>query len=309
MTLSIIIVTYNPGPILLDCLRSLPAGVGDLPYEVIVVDNASSDGLVGQAQAAFPQHRYILNDDNCGFAGGNNQGLALASGDYVLLMNPDVVAQSDSLRALVAYLESQPSVGIGGPRTLDRHGHLSLTAHGPYTAFNVLWQYLGLDRLFPHMVYGRYRRASGTATAPFPVAWVQAHCLMLKRAVYEQVGGLDEGFFLFCEDPDLCDRAAQIGWETHFLPGAVVHHVESSSVSRYPERRIRAYHLSPLHYFRKRRQQGQVWLLKVGFTLELLLKLFIRLAQGINGRASGAPSAGIYWTILQASWRYPTNSR
>jgi N-acetylglucosaminyl-diphospho-decaprenol L-rhamnosyltransferase len=274
--LSIIIITYNPGAILLDCLRSLPAAVGDLAYQVIVVDNASTDRLIQQAQTIYPHHQYILNPDNRGFSGGNNQGLVIATGDYLLLMNPDVIAEPGSLKAMVAFLESASPVGIVGPRTLNRDGQIALTAHPAYTALTVLWQYVGLDRLFPNRVYGHYREASRTAAHAFPVAWVQAHCLLLRRVVYEQTGGLDEGFFLFCEDPDLCDRAGQVGWQTHYLPGAFVRHIESSTVSRYPERRIRSYHLSPLHYFRKRGQHGQVRLLKMGFTVEMILKLLAR---------------------------------
>lgn len=273
-TLSIIIVTYNPGAILLDCMRSLPAGVTDLTYEVIVVDNASTDGLVQQAQVAFPHHRYILNTDNRGFAGGNNQGLAQATGDYLLLLNPDVIVEPGSLKAMVAFLESASSVGIVGPRTLNRNGDLAHTAHGLYTARSVLREYLGLDRLFPLT-----DSPSPTDRTPVRVAWVQAHCLLLRRQVYEQVGGLDEAFFLFCEDPDFCDRAAGAGWQTWYLPNEIVRHLESSTVSRYPERRIRSYHLSPLHYFRKRGQHGPVLLLKLGFTLELIIKALAKPAR------------------------------
>lgn len=266
-TLSIIIVTYNPGAILLDCLWSLPAGVTDLTYEVIVVDNASTDGLVQQAQVAFPHHRYILNTDNRGFAGGNNQGLAQATGDYLLLLNPDVIVEPGSLKAMVAFLETASSVGIVGPRTLNRNGDLAHTAHGLYTAWSVLREYLGLNRLFLLT-----DSPSPTDRTPVRVAWVQAHCLLLRHQVYEQVGGLDEAFFLFCEDPDFCERAAGAGWQTWYLPNEIVRHLESSTISRYPERRIRSYHLSPLHYFRKRGRHGQVLLLKLGFTLELIIK-------------------------------------
>jgi N-acetylglucosaminyl-diphospho-decaprenol L-rhamnosyltransferase len=302
-TLSIIILTYNPGTILLDCLRSLPAGVNDLTYEVIVVDNASTDGLVQQAQAAFPHHRYILNPDNRGFAGGNNQGLAQATGDYLLLLNPDVIVEPGSLKAMVAFLEQHPKVGMVGPLTRDARGQIALTARPRFTVAVILWQYLGLDRLFPYRVFGHYRAASRPDTPPFPVNWVQGSCLLTRRTVYERIGGLDEGFFLFYEEPDWCGRAADAGWETWFVPSAAIYHHESTSVSRYPLRRIRAYHLSPLHFFHKRGQRGAVRWLKLGFTLELGFKGGVRLVQRLIGRQSVSPA--IYRQVLREIWRYP----
>jgi GT2 family glycosyltransferase len=301
--LTIIIVTYNPGIILYDCLRSLSAGVGDLSYEIIVVDNASQDGIVEQAIEQFPSIRFIINTENRGFAGGNNQGLAEATGQYLLLMNPDVIAEPDSLKILVDFLIDHPEAGVAGPRTMDRNGSVALTANAPYNAFTILWQYIGFDRLFPNHVYGRYRKQSASAREPFTVAWVQACCLLTRREVYAQIGGLDEGFFLFAEDPDFCDRAAQAGWKTYFVPDARVMHFESAVVSRYPERRIRNYHISPLHYFRKRQQKGQVLLLKLGFSVELGLKLVIALVGELLGK-NIATRLPIYRNILREIWGY-----
>lgn len=300
--LSIIIVTYNPGEILLDCLRNLPDAIGDLSNEVIVVDNASSDGFAQQAAQQYPDVKLIVDTHNTGFAGGNNLGLAAASGRYLLLLNPDVLCKPGSLAALVAFLEANPQAGLAGPRTFDREGRLSLTVHPPYEPLSILWQYLGLNRLFPNKGYGTYRRAAMVATSPFPAAWVQACCLLVRRAVYDRIGGLDEGFFLFSEDPDWCDRAHQTGWVTYFVPDAEIVHWESSAVSRYPERKVRHYHLSPLYYFRKRGRRGAVWMLKWGFTVELLLKYGIRLVGRLFGKTVGVQPR-FYIAILREVWR------
>jgi len=301
--LSIIIVTYNPGNIFFDCLRSLPSGVGELTSEIIVVDNASQDGIVEQAAEQFPFVRFIKNTENRGFAGGNNQGLSQAVGKYLLLLNPDVVAEPESLKILVEFLEKNSDAGVVGPHTVDGEGKLSLTAYGSYNAGTILWKYLGINYVLPNLMYGRYRLLSQTATEPFEVAWLQASCLLTRRAVYEQIGGLDEGFFLFAEDPDFCDRATHAGWKTYFVPEAHIMHLESAVVSRYPERSIRNYHISPLHYFRKREQEGQVLLLKCGFTLELLLKMCIRAFQRIQGHTT-VLAPRIYWRILGDVWQY-----
>lgn len=300
-TLSIIIVTYNSGSILIDCLRSIPTGIESESYEIIIVDNASSDGTPEQISREFPEIRLIVNKDNRGFAGGNNQGLAAADGRYLLLLNPDVVVAPSSLSTLVQYLEKHPHVGIVGPKTCDGKGKLSLTAHSPYTVGSILWEYLSIGRFFPTSTLIE-KKVRGTAE-PFEAAWVQGSCLMMRREVFQEVGGLDEGFFLFAEEPDLCERALKAGWKTCFVPTAEIIHYESTTVSRYPERRIRNYHISPLHYFRKRHQETRVWLLKLGFTLELGLKMIVREMQALT-RHKSALSPTVYLKILAEIWRY-----
>jgi N-acetylglucosaminyl-diphospho-decaprenol L-rhamnosyltransferase len=303
LDLTIIIVTYNPGIILYDCLHSLFAGVGDLSCEIIVVDNASQDGIIEQAAEQFPAVRFILNSDNRGFAGGNNQGLAEAIGQYLLLLNPDVIVEPDSLKVLVDFLKNHPEAGVAGPHTFDGEGNLSLTAFASYNTFTILWQYIGLNRLFPNHVYGHYRRRSAAASKPFAVEWIQACCLLTRREVYAQIGGLDEGLFLFAEDPDFCDRAARAGWKTYFVPDAHIMHLESAVISRYPERRIRNYHISPLHYFHKRKQESQVRLLKLGFSVELGVKCVIALVGELRGK-NIATRLPIYWKVLREIWRF-----
>ncbi len=304
-TLSIIIVTYNPGEVALDCLRSLPVGNDDPPIEVIVVDNASQDGTPAQIAQHFPQVRLVIHENNPGFAAACNQGMALASGRYLLLLNPDVIVHPGALAEMASFLNDNPGVGIVGPRTFDGEGQVALTARTPYSVTNVLWKYLGLDRLFPNRVYGHYRSACRHALAPFDVGWVQGSCLMLRREVYEQVGGLDEGFFLFAEEADFCARAIDAGWRISYLPTANVTHHESSAVSRYPSVKIRSHHLSPLHYFRKRGREGAVLMLKVGFTVELLVKMATRLIQMLWRRDNElALRVRTYRAVLGETWRF-----
>ncbi len=299
VSVSCIIVTYNSGNILLDCLESISVGAGELSYEVIVIDNASSDNVIHQAKVRFPDIQLVQNTENRGFAGGNNQGLVIAKGQYLLLLNPDVILQPNSLVELVNYLKQNQLVGIVGPKTFDATGNISLTANATYSPLTVLWQYVGLDRLFPHIVYGKYRHLITTAEIPFEVNWVQGCCLLMRRQVYETIGGLDEGFFLFAEEPDYCERATLAGWKTIFVPSAEIKHFESTVVSRFPERRIRNYHISPLHYFRKRKQNIQVWMLKFGFTLELLIKMMVQLLKRTDLRR-----ILIYWNVLCEIWQY-----
>lgn len=276
---SVVLVTYNPGALLEKCLDALNDEITKLKGEVIVVDNSSSDGTPDLVEKQHADFRLIRNADNRGFAAATNQGLATAQGEFLLLLNPDVVISSGTLTKLIGFLSQHSDIGIVGPRTYDNKGNVALSAYRTQTALAVLAGYLKLHMVFP---IGRLRRrvtTSDSATPPFQVGWVQGSCLMMRREVYETIGGLDEGFFLFNEEPDYCERAREAGWPTYYLPGASVTHYESTSVSKYPITRIRHYHLGPLHYFRKRRCRGAVALLKLGFTIEMLVKLVLRKAQ------------------------------
>jgi GT2 family glycosyltransferase len=302
--LSVIIVTYNPGDRVLDTLHSLPAGSETLSYEVVVVDNASTDGTPERIAHEHLPVQMIVNPDNRGFASANNQGLKRANGRYLLLLNPDVVVQAGALTRMAAFLEANPMAGVVGPRTLDGQGRVALTARAPLSVATVLWQYLGLDRVCPYQVYGHYRRACEQAAQPFEVGWAQGSCLMARREVYEQIGGLDEAFFLFAEEADWCERARSAGWQVWYLPDARVIHYESTSVARYVPVKVRAHHLSPLYYFSKRGRRGSVLALKLGFTVELLAKTVIRLLQQLSGRAEAAVYLHTYRAVLTEVWRY-----
>ena len=308
LSLSIVVVTYNPGPILLDCLNSLPQGVGSLPYEVIIVDNASQDGTPEHIAQEFPQIQLIVNKDNRGFATANNQGLALSTGHYMVLLNPDVIAHPNSLAAMVAFLDDNPGVGIVGPRILDGEGRVTITARLPPQPMRILGQFLGVHHLFPGLVYGHYYRACRRAEEPFDAGWVSGACLMLRRAVYTQIGGLDESLFLYGEEEDFCDRAHNANWRVHYLPAASVTHFESSTVSRYVQIKILSHHISRLYYFRKRGRECAVMALKIGFAVELAIKATIRLFQMVWRRGEGVDKLRlrihIYRFVLGEVWRY-----
>lgn len=290
---------------IIDCLNSLEAGVSDLNTEIIVVDNQSEDGTPDQLRHIFPHIRLIVNEHNLGFASANNQGIAAASGDYILLLNPDVIVGPAACSIMVSFLKQNPRVGIIGPRTFDPAGYIVLTAHPPYTPWLVLWQYLGLDSLFPYQFYGQYRRACEQSANAFEVAWVQAHCLMMTCEVAAQTGGMDDGVFLFTEDPDLCERAWAAGYRVMYVPKAQVEHHESTTVSRYPLVKMRHYHISPLHYFRKRSQTFAVGLLKVGFSFELIVKFCLRLIELEWLRKTHLRERlWAYGIVLGEVWRY-----
>jgi GT2 family glycosyltransferase len=304
-TLSIIIVTYNPGDIVFQCLRSLPLGVGALSCEVIVVDNKSQDGTPARIQAEFPDVQLIANPDNLGFANANNRGLAASTGDFLLLLNPDVVVEPESLVRLVEYLQQNSQVGVVGPRVLDGKGDVALSAYGAYTPFSVLWQYLGFVRFYPYVGFGHYWKQLGTTQMPLEVGWIQACCILFRREVYAQIGGLDDGLFMFAEEPDFCERARLAGWRIEFFPGAQIQHFESTTVSRYPLTRMRHYHISPLYYYRKRGNLAAMLLLKAGFVFELSAKYGIHALQyTLKPTEPLKRRLEAYPTVLKEIWRY-----
>ncbi|MFN8447787.1 MAG: glycosyltransferase family 2 protein [Anaerolineae bacterium] len=296
--LSIIIVTYNPGDDIDDCLNSIFENSSDLTIEVIVVDNDSHDGTPERIQRSFPEVHFIGNPTNDGFSVANNIGLKVAAGRYILLLNPDVILRPTTLRQMIDYLDAESGVGIVGPRVYTGTGAILLTANDTYTPAGTLWQFFGIP-------YRILRRTCLTAIAPVDVAWVQGACLMLRREIYEQIGGLDEGLFLFCEEPDFCERALHAGWRTVYLPQAEITHYVSSTVTRYPLVKMRHHHISPLYYFRKRGRSTSVRILKIGFITELGMKWFLRAAQNVvkpNEFLQAKMQA--YPIVIKEIWRY-----
>lgn len=303
--ISIIIVTYNPGETILTCLNDLPKTINGNLIEVIVVDNASQDGTPERVAAKFPHIRLVVNTDNPGYGIGNNRGFGFSSGQFIIILNPDVVVRQNALESMVDYLKRNQDVGIVGPRTFDSNNQPIITARHKYTVWRLLAKYLALNMLFPRIVYGTYGLLSLKSSNPIDVDWLHGSALVMRRELYSTMGGFDAEFFLFMEDVDICMRSKEAGWRVVYLPTAEVEHVGSETVSRYPVARIRSYHISPLYYFRKRGQHNAVRLLKVGFTLSLILKSTVRRMQNlIKPDANRLEKAQVEWRTIKDVWRY-----
>jgi len=303
--LSVITVAYNSVEMIGECIRSVLAESARIDLEMIVVDNASQDGTPDLIRRSFPDAKLVAQPENRGFAAGNNAGIAAASGEIFILLNPDTIVQPGALDNMARFLADHSQVGIAGPRVRDGQGHALLTAYPEYQPGMVLWQFVGLDRILPYQVYGRYRAACERSTQPFTAAWLNGSCLAIRREVVDQIGGLDEDFFLFSEETDFCERAARAGWEIYLVPQAEIIHYESSGVSRYTAIKVRHHHRSALHYFRKRGREGAVRVLKAGFALELVMKIVIRLLEIMFARRNQAYlKIETYRAVLREVWRY-----
>lgn len=307
MRISVLIVTYNTGATVLDCLQSVYASQLDVDseLEVIVFDNGSQDDTPALVAKHYPDVKLIQVDANYGFGGGNNRAFARASGDVIALVNPDLQLAPDTLQTLATYVVQHDNVGIVGPRTLDSTGNISQTARADYTVASIAIRYSGLGAVFPRWQHGHAYDSVRTATHPTPVAWVQGSCMVMRREVYALLDGFDEDFFLYVEDADLCARASESGLQVIYHPQAEATHIGGTSTGAFHRIRVRGYHLSPLHYFRKRGRQRAVWMLKLLFTLELFAKSTLRRLRNLaRYNTAQAQQAEAEMDVLLEVWRY-----
>lgn len=253
-SLSICIVTYQAREYLEQCLRSIESNPPGRDFEVIVVDNGSTDGTQDMLAARFPQVLLIVNPRNAGFAAPMNQALRLARGEYLLLLNPDTLVHSRAFECLVAFLEAHPEAGICGPKVLNTDGTLQKPCRrGESTPWAVISYFSGLAALFPRSkFFGGYLMSYKGEDEIHTAAGISGSCMLVRRTVLEQIGLLDERFFAYQEDADYCFRARQAGWKVYYVPTAQITHYGGKGGSGVqPYRSIIEWHRSYYLYYRK----------------------------------------------------------
>ncbi len=230
MKLSIVFVNWNTRDYLLGAIRSIREHPPDCDYEIIVVDNASADGSAAAVGAGFPDVSLIANDENAGYARGNNQGIEAASGSLVLLLNPDVIIREGALSRAVAIMEGQPDIGALGARLVHPDGRVQHSVRGFPTPFAVACEALGLSRLFPNSrLLASYRMPWFDYGHRSDVDQPMGTFLMLRREALQQVGLLDERFTVFFNEVDWCYRAKRAGWRIVYAPDVEVVHYGGAS--------------------------------------------------------------------------------
>jgi N-acetylglucosaminyl-diphospho-decaprenol L-rhamnosyltransferase len=254
-TLSVVIVGWNSASELPACLDALAASVKDLPFGVTVVDNASHDGTAEATERSFPGVHVIRNATNVGFARACNQGIRQSHAEYVLLLNPDCRVVGDACERMAAYLASHPEAGAVGPRIQDNDSADDL--HSP-RLLPTLWSDFcdrsGLADRFPRSRFAaRHHLPEWDRTSAGSVECLSGACMMLRRSALAQVGLLDEGFFLFGEDVDLCLRVRQAGWQVCYLGTALVVHRGGASTSQARDQAALYAVASRQRFFRKHR--------------------------------------------------------
>ena len=251
-TLSIIIVTWNCREYVRNCLRSIrdypPAGSSD----IIVVDNASTDGTVEMIRAEYPDVRIIRNASNDGFASANNTALREVDSKYVLLLNPDTEVKEGAIDALMRYAESHPEAWCVGPKILNTDGSLQRTGVRFPTFWNVTVETLMVDRIFPRSrIFGRQRELFTDPDTPRSVEYLQGSCLLIPARVFDTVGLLDDAYFMFFEESDFCYRIRESGGSVWYVPDAVITHHGGSGEGHYSEKKILYYHRGLLRFVKK----------------------------------------------------------
>lgn len=251
MDFSFVIVSWNAKDYLRECLDSITAESSGLAIEVVVVDNASSDGSPELVHDEYPWVVLVRNDANVGFARANNQGIALSSGTYLCLVNSDVVLHPGCLTAMKAFLDARPDIGLAGPRVHNRDGSLQPSCRMAPTLRSVFFRALALDTLFPR---------SATFGAHFMTHWdhddvravdiLSGCCWFARRRAVEDVGGLDETFFMYGEDMEWSLRFRRGGWAVVFNPAATITHYGGASSARQPTRFFVEMQRADLQYWR-----------------------------------------------------------
>jgi N-acetylglucosaminyl-diphospho-decaprenol L-rhamnosyltransferase len=253
--LAVVVVNYNAGEHLLACLTSVLASAGDAALEVVVVDNASRDGSAGAAAERFPEVRVVETGTNRGFAAGVNVGIRRTSAPFVFVLNPDAEVTAGTLGALAKLARERPHAGLLGPLIRNTDGSLYPSGRTfPGVGQAVAHAFLG--PFDPDNRWTREYTMSGwDRTTERRVDWVSGSAMLLRREALDRVGMLDEGFFLYGEELDLCTRLRDAGWTVVFTPEVEVTHEGGVSTGR--SRRMNLIHSRSIYrYYRKHRARG-----------------------------------------------------
>jgi hypothetical protein len=263
IALSIIVVNYNGGDRFVRCIASIYEHRTETPIQVIISDNASADGSAERAAAQHPEVELIRNGSNLGLCKAFNRGLATAHGHYVLSLDNDTRVLPGALDELVRYLETNEKVGAAGGRLLNPDMTLQRTARGQPSAWNALFGRRSmLTKLFPGNPFTRrYLMMEHTDTdQPFEVDWSSLAALMVRRDVLASIGGLDEDYFVYWSDADLCARIRRRGWKICSVPSARIVHDESLAgrKGRQSTKMIIDFHKGAYRHYVRNQLQG-VW--------------------------------------------------
>jgi GT2 family glycosyltransferase len=227
-------------------------GSDDIHLELIVVDNDSADDSADMVAQEFPRVKLIRSDRNLGFPGGNNLGYRHSTGRYFMLLNSDTVVPKGALTALLRFADTEPRAGLIGPRVLNPDGTMQMSCRRFPSLGAGLFRNTPLGRLFPNNRYTReYLMSDFAHDQVREVDWLSGCALMARREMVEDVGLLDEAFFMYCEDVDWAYRARQQGWKAVYFPGATIIHEIGRSTDRAVNRMIVQFHRSMYRFFCK----------------------------------------------------------
>ena len=268
--LSIVIVSWNTRDVLGKCLDSIEQNPPERDYELLVIDNASTDGSAEMVRERHPRVDLLVNPANYGFAKANNLAIQRCRGRYILLLNPDTEVRPGALEHLARFLEENPEAGAAGSLTLNPDGSLQISCYPRPTLFREFWRLFHLDRFRP---VAEYPMARWKLDRPQEVDVLMGACLMLRREALDQVGLLDEDYFIYSEEVDLCYRVQRAGWRLYWVPQARIVHYGGQSTSQAAEEMFLQLYRGKILYFRKHSSWAAVWIYKLILFLASLGRL------------------------------------
>ena len=280
MDLSICIITLNSKAYLKDCLDSVVQHTKGVKYELIVVDNGSNDGTQTMLAEQFSQVRLIQNQSNFGFAKPMNQAFEVATGRYILALNPDTLLDTDVFSPQVAYLEEITDVGVLIPKVLNGDGSFQAQCRrGEPRPIAVFGYHLGLGKLFPKSKpLNSYLMSWLPEDQIAEVMAVSGSCMFIRRECWEEVGGFDEMFFAYQEDSDFCTRARAKGWKIMYVPlTSITHYGGQGGSKAEPIKAIIEWHRSYYLFYRKHYARDYFFLFNWFYYLMMLFKLLLAL--------------------------------
>jgi GT2 family glycosyltransferase len=282
LDVTIVIVSFNTRDVLRECLQSVYREAGSLRVQVIVVDNASTDGSAAMIEREFPGVLLVRSEVNLGFGPANNLGIQAAGGLYIVLLNSDAFLSEGSLRRSVANMDATPSAGLGGGRLIGRDGSWQPSARMFPTVFNDLLVLSGLAARFPHSrFFGRADRTWASPMEAAEVDWVPGAYSIIRADVLRSVGSFDPRFFLYYEEVDLCKRIKNAGHSIWYWPDIAIVHIGGES-----SRQVRSLQLS--------RTGAQLTLWRMRSML-----LYYRKHHGLSAWLAMALEAVWYWLRSQ----------
>lgn len=283
------IVNWNTADELRGCLDSVLAQNGHTSFSVTVVDNASSDGSAEMVASEYAGRVCLItNSKNLGFGAGHNQAIRISDSRYVLLLNPDCrIPDPEALRKMVEFMDANPDIGMLGPRVLNPDGSLQYSARRYPTPFAAIFRHTILGKLFPNNRFVReYMMTDWSHDEVRDVDWLSGSALLVRKETMDQIGLLDEQFFMYVEDVDWCRRAHAGGWRVVYFPMTVVTHRIGAASDQNPVPMIRQHHRSMLRYYLKYNGRGPGVIL----TPIVMLGLWLRQRSLIRRAETGRPA-------------------
>jgi len=303
--LSIVIVSWNVCDLLRQCLRSIFANLQACEIEVIVVDNASGDDSVEMVRTEFPDVHIIANARNRGFPAANNQGITIAQGRYVFLLNPDTEVVDDALATMIAFADEHVDVAVIGPQLLNPDGSVQSSRRRLPTLATAVFESTWLTPYAPRSVLRRYRMLDTPDEMTQDADWVDGAALMARRRAIEQIGPMDEGFFMYSEELDWCRRFGEGGWRVVYLPAArIVHHRGKSSEQVAAASHIH-FQTSKVRYFSKYHGRFIAGMLRLFLLSNYVFQLALEGCKWLAGhrRPLRSQRVAAYWQVIRSGLR------